>query len=94
MIGCYLHEILAESERLDPYGCPILIDQIQQLLCIAAYCPRRHRLRNGGNTEETDNEHKDGRQSRLRGAAILRGGASAATVESHYLQASADKPRA
>jgi hypothetical protein len=94
VIGCDLHQIVAESERLEANGSPILIDQIHQLLSIAAHRQSRHRKRDRGCDEETHDQDKDGRQSRLRGAAILQGGASAATVESHHFQASAATLRA
>ena len=94
MIRCYLHQIITQSEHLSSNSRPVLIDQIQELLGIAAHCPRRHRLGNRGNPKEAYDQDGNGRQSRLRGAAILRGGASAATVESHYLQASANMRRA
>jgi hypothetical protein len=94
VIGGDLHQVVAEGEGLGPNGSPILIDQIQQLLGVAAHCPNRQGPRNGRDPEETDYQDEDGRQSRLRGAAILRGGASAASLESHHCQASAQPRRA
>jgi hypothetical protein len=94
VIGGDLHQVVAEGERLCTIGCPILIDQIQQLLGVAAHCPGRQGPRNGRDPEQTDYQNEDGRQSRLRGAAILQSGASAATLESHHSQASAQPRRA
>jgi hypothetical protein len=94
MISCDLHQIVAESERLSADGRSILVDQIQQLLSVAAHGPGRHGPGKRSNREETEDEDKDGRPSRLRGAAILRSGASAATLESHHCQASAQPQRA
>jgi hypothetical protein len=94
VVGCDLDQIVAESERLDSNRGPILVDEIQKLLGVAAHRPGRHGPDHGDHSEETHYQYKDGRQSRLSGAAIFSSGASAATVESHHFQASATSLRA
>jgi hypothetical protein len=90
IVGGDLDQIVAEREWLSPDRRSFLVDQVEELLGVAAHGPGGHGLYDRCHPEQAHDKYDEGRQARLRGAAFVRSGAGATTVDCHYRKASAD----